>query len=90
MEKTIFKALELGGAVLDLQFSFLAFQFPALGAQFLALLLQFRALQKGSCDDAYECQRRKVTAKGCISGLIISTNQPTDNKEKGSSSDHPY
>lgn len=39
MKKAVFKALELGGAVLDFQFTLLAFQFDALGAQFLALLL---------------------------------------------------
>lgn len=52
MKKTVLKALELGGAVLDLQFTFLAFQLDALGAQFLALLLQFRALQEHGHDDA--------------------------------------
>ena len=39
MKKAVLKALELGSAVLDLQFTLLAFQFDALGAQFLALLL---------------------------------------------------
>lgn len=66
MKKTVLKALELGGAVLDLQFTFLAFQFDALGAQFLALFLQFRTLQEHGHDDAHECQCGKETAESRI------------------------
>ena len=66
MKETVFKSLELGGAVLDLQFTLLAFQFDALGAQFLALLLQFRTLQEHGHDDARKGVSREQTAKAGI------------------------
>lgn len=71
MKKTILKALELGGAVLDLQFTLLAFQFDALGAQFLALLLQFRALQEHGHDDARKGVGREQTAEAGIGRAVV-------------------
>lgn len=71
MEKAVLKTLELGGAVLDLQFTFLAFQFDALGAQFLALLLQFRTLQEHGHDDARKGIGREQTAEAGIGRAVV-------------------
>lgn len=71
MKKTVFKALELGGAVLDLQFTLLAFQFDALGAQFLALFLQLRTLQEHGHDDARKGVSREQTAKAGIGRAVV-------------------
>ena len=83
MKEAVFKALELGGAVLDLQFTLLAFQFDALGAQFLALLLQFRALQEHGHDDAHECQCGKVTAESRVGGLTTPGKNDAENENAG-------
>ena len=76
MKKTVFKALELGGAVLDLQFTFLAFQLSALGAQFLALL-------EHGHDDAHECQCGKVTAESRVGGLTTPGKNDAENENAG-------
>lgn len=83
MKKSVFKALELGGAVLDLQFTLLAFQFDALGAQFLALFLQFRTLQEHGHDDAHERQCGKVTAESRVGGLTPSGKNDAENENAG-------
>ena len=80
MKKTVFKTLELGGAVLDLQFTLLAFQFDALGAQFLALFLQFRTLQEHGHNDAHECQCGKVTAESRVGSLTTPGKNDAENE----------